>query len=203
MKREGVVLVPTVLAGMTVMDWATNQNFLPPASAAKAMEVGPQMQDMLSQMQAVQQDAAQMQAAQQAASGQQSQGGQSGQGNQPGQGQGVGPYGQNSSDQQGQGAGDGGRGEGGGGLPYAPAPFGVKQEVSPSFNDEAGQVIASTLIEADALKGESKAAVRDIAASETTAATDDVDTQRVSRRAQKAVRDYFNSMARDAGGEAE
>ena len=47
MKREGVVLVPTVLAGMTVVDWATNFDFLPPNSAKKALEVGPQMQDML------------------------------------------------------------------------------------------------------------------------------------------------------------
>ena len=47
MAREGVVLVPTVLAGMTVVDWATNYDFLPPNSAEKALEVGPQMQDML------------------------------------------------------------------------------------------------------------------------------------------------------------
>ncbi|WP_371397013.1 amidohydrolase family protein [Fretibacter rubidus] len=47
-KKYDATLVPTVLAGMTVVDWATNESFLPPASAKKALEVGPQMQDMLS-----------------------------------------------------------------------------------------------------------------------------------------------------------
>lgn len=47
-KKYDATLVPTVLAGMTVVDWATNENFLPPASAKKALEVGPQMQEMLS-----------------------------------------------------------------------------------------------------------------------------------------------------------
>jgi len=46
-KRNNAVLVPTVLAGMTVVDWAENYDFLPPNSAKKALEVGPQMQDML------------------------------------------------------------------------------------------------------------------------------------------------------------
>ena len=46
-KKHDAVLVPTVLAGMTVVDWAENYDFLPPASAKKALEVGPQMQDMM------------------------------------------------------------------------------------------------------------------------------------------------------------
>ncbi len=46
-KKYDATLVPTVLAGMTVVDWATNHDFLPPNSAKKALEVGPQMQDML------------------------------------------------------------------------------------------------------------------------------------------------------------
>lgn len=46
-KKYDATLVPTVLAGMTVVDWATNKNWLPPNSAKKALEVGPQMQDML------------------------------------------------------------------------------------------------------------------------------------------------------------
>ena len=46
-KRNNATLVPTVLAGMTVVDWAENHNFLPPNSAKKALEVGPQMQEML------------------------------------------------------------------------------------------------------------------------------------------------------------
>jgi len=47
-KKHDAVLVPTVLAGMTVVDWAENKNWLPPASKKKALEVGPQMKDMLS-----------------------------------------------------------------------------------------------------------------------------------------------------------
>ncbi len=46
-KRNNATLVPTVLAGMTVVDWAENYDWLPPNSAKKALEVGPQMQDML------------------------------------------------------------------------------------------------------------------------------------------------------------
>jgi len=46
-KKYDAVLVPTVLAGMTVVDWAKNKNWLPPASKAKALEVGPQMLEML------------------------------------------------------------------------------------------------------------------------------------------------------------
>ena len=46
-KKYDATLVPTVLAGMTVVDWATNKNWLPANSAKKALEVGPQMQDML------------------------------------------------------------------------------------------------------------------------------------------------------------
>lgn len=46
-KKNGAVLIPTVLAGMTVVDWAENKDWLPPASKAKALKVGPQMLDML------------------------------------------------------------------------------------------------------------------------------------------------------------
>jgi len=45
-KRYDATLVPTVLAGMTVVDWAKNYDFLPPNSAKKALEVGPVMQNM-------------------------------------------------------------------------------------------------------------------------------------------------------------
>ena len=46
-KQYDAVLVPTILAGMTVVDWANNNNWLPPASKAKALKVGPQMKKML------------------------------------------------------------------------------------------------------------------------------------------------------------
>ncbi|PHR94473.1 MAG: Xaa-Pro dipeptidase [Robiginitomaculum sp.] len=46
-KKNNAVLVPTVLAGMTVVDWAENKDWLPPASKVKALEVGPNMLSML------------------------------------------------------------------------------------------------------------------------------------------------------------
>ena len=46
-KKHNATLVPTVLAGMTVVDWAENKDWLPPNSVKKALEVGPQMQDMM------------------------------------------------------------------------------------------------------------------------------------------------------------
>lgn len=45
-KRYDAVLVPTVLAGVTVTGW-TDEAWLPPASREKAAEVGPRMLDML------------------------------------------------------------------------------------------------------------------------------------------------------------
>ena len=42
-KENDAVLVPTVLAGMTVKEW----DFLPPNSYRKAQVIGPLMQDML------------------------------------------------------------------------------------------------------------------------------------------------------------
>lgn len=45
-KKYDATLVPTVLAGMTVVDWANNNDWLPPNSVKKALEVGPVMQNM-------------------------------------------------------------------------------------------------------------------------------------------------------------
>lgn len=46
-KRNGAYLVPTVLAGVTVAEWAADPNsFLLPPQRAKAAEVGPKMLDM-------------------------------------------------------------------------------------------------------------------------------------------------------------
>lgn len=46
-KKTGAYLVPTVLAGETVAEWSKLPNVLPPASRAKAAEVGPRMLEML------------------------------------------------------------------------------------------------------------------------------------------------------------
>ena len=46
-KQYDATLIPTVLAGMTVVDLAKNTDILPPNSAKKALEVGPAMQNMV------------------------------------------------------------------------------------------------------------------------------------------------------------
>lgn len=166
------------------------------AGAGQMQGAGAGMQNALAQMQAIQQNAAQMQAAQGMAGGGEGgqQNGQQGGGQQAGTGQ------WQPGNTQNQGQGMGGPGQGmGGQAPYGAAPFGVKQEVSQSHDDDSGRVIASTLIKAESLKGESRAQVQQIVESETKEATDEVDQQRVSRQAQRAVREYFQSMAKDAG----
>lgn len=46
-KKNGAYLVPTLLAGATVVEWAKDPNsFLLPPQRAKALQVGPQMHDM-------------------------------------------------------------------------------------------------------------------------------------------------------------
>ena len=77
------------------------------------------------------------------------------------------------------------------------APFGFKDEISKSKDDEKGQTIAQTLVKADAEKGESTAELRDVVRSNLQESTDEVDSQRISRQAQKAVRDYFSTITND------
>lgn len=47
MKRRGVFYVPTTLAGVTVAEYATTQDFMPPAIREKALQVGPQIVETL------------------------------------------------------------------------------------------------------------------------------------------------------------
>ncbi|MBV8780048.1 MAG: hypothetical protein JO353_01510, partial [Phycisphaerae bacterium] len=47
-------------------------------------------------------------------------------------------------------------------------------------------------------KGESKAQLKDVAASAIKDPTDEIDQDRISRQAQSVVRKYFNSMEQDA-----
>ena len=56
-------------------------------------------------------------------------------------------------------------------------------------------MLAGSLVKADAPRGESKAVLRDAAKSAEQDAADEIDSDRVGRQAQKAVRDYFGSMA--------
>lgn len=159
-----------------------------------------QMQDAL---EAIKQDMKQQQAAQRAGQqgagqqggGQQGGGQQGGQG-QRGQGQGAGQgQGQQGNPQGRQGAGQGGPGQGAGGQAgVEEAPFDFKEEISKSQDNEKGAILAKTYVKADAEKGESTAELREVVRSNLQEATDEVDNQRISRQAQKAVRDYFNGI---------
>ena len=161
------------------------------------------MQQQMQQMQAIQQDAQQVAAAQQAAQDaanaaqQGMNGGQPG-GQQPGQAGGQQPgQGQQAQGPPGQQPGQGGIGQGAGDRPIAESPFTIKTEVSKSQDIEKGRVIAATLVKADAVKGDSKAEVREVAKAAMQEATDEVDSERVGRQAQKVVRDYFGSMGEE------
>lgn len=46
-RTHNATLIPTLIAGAEVTKWAQQENFLPPASAKKALQVGPQLQKML------------------------------------------------------------------------------------------------------------------------------------------------------------
>lgn len=155
------------------------------------------MQDQLQQMQAVSQDAQQVAAAQQnaqdAADDMQNQMN----GSQPGQGQDQGKPDQTKNDTgpgpKGQGMGKGNKGVGGA-AQSAEAPFTVKQEVSHSQDNAKGRIIAATLVKADPIKGESHADTKAVAQAAEQESTDEIDSERVGRPAQKVVRDYFGSL---------
>jgi imidazolonepropionase-like amidohydrolase len=47
MRRQGTYYVPTTLAGVTVAEYATTQDFMPPAIREKALQVGPKIVETL------------------------------------------------------------------------------------------------------------------------------------------------------------
>ncbi len=175
---------------------------------AQAMK---QMQQQMQQMQAAAQDAQQIAAAQQAgqAAEQDAQNAMNGQGaqaagNQPG-GQQGGQQGQQGQ-QPGQWNGQANNGlqpnNGGFGAGdrsgKVQAPFQVKKEVSPSQDDENGKILASNYIKDNKpIRGESKVSLRDVARAATDEKSDEIDDERISRSAQKVVREYFSSMEHD------
>ena len=163
-----------------------------------------QMQQMLQQMQAQNQAAqAAAAAAGQAGAGQGGNGG-----NQPGQqGQGQaqwgnnnGQWGQGNPVQKGQGMGGPGIGAGGK-AEVAEAPFAVVQDVSAGQIHENGKILASSLVKAAALKGDSKIDLSSAQGSDYKEMTDEVDTDRIPRPAMKAVKEYFGDVQDDTPAE--
>ncbi len=187
-----------------------------PAQQQGMQQAMQQMQQQMQQMAAAQQDAEQIAAAQQGAqaAAQQAMDQMNGQsGNKPGQGDGKngnqnGGNGQEGNPNQpnqpwngqannGMQQNAGGQGAGDRSLKQQ-APYQVKQEVSKSQDDEKGRILASTLVKAAAIKGESKETAKEVAASELKDQTEEVDQDRVSRQAQSVVKDYFSTMQQDA-----
>jgi len=75
----------------------------------------------------------------------------------------------------------------------------VKTEISESQTNDAGKDLASTFMkDPKGIKGESKQEFREVIEAQQADATDEVDQERITRGAQKAVKDYFGSMAEDA-----
>jgi hypothetical protein len=184
-----------------------------------------QMQAQLQQMQAVASDAQQIAAAQQnaqqgaqkamdaasansnpgssaSASGAQGANGQPGQSN-SGQGQWPGqpqqPGGQGGNGQGGNG--QGGHGFGGEGA-KAEAPYTLKEEIDPSERIGTGKLLATSYVKAGVLKGENKLELKQVAAAAEKDEADEIDQDRISRQAQGVVREYFNTMQKDADAPA-
>jgi hypothetical protein len=174
-----------------------------------------QMQQQLGQMQAIAQDMQQIQAAQQncqnaaqqAMNGMNGQAGNQGQqGGQQGnwQGQGAADLKGMNPNQQWNGQANDGMMPNQGGIGAGDrsakeqAPYAVKPEMSPSLDDDKGKVLASTLVKASSIKGESKEALKEVSEAAIKEAAEEVDQDRVSRQAQRVVREYFGSMQKDA-----
>ena len=178
------------------------------AQAAQAM------QQQLQAMQAMKADAQQVAAAQAAAAaaaqdaanamnGGQGQGGQQ-PGQNPGQwgGQGQqGNWGNGNNQNPGQGPAGGGIGVGDRTFKEQ-APYQLKDEISQSKDIEGGKILASTLIKAKSVRGESKVGEATVAPPPEQEAADEVEQERISRPAQQAVKEYFSAWEKDSGAAA-
>jgi hypothetical protein len=161
-------------------------------------QAGQQMAQALGEMDAVQKDAEQQQVAKdtgdQAGDGGDNSGdGQGGHGGNHGQGgRGAWKAGQPG---QGPGGGMGGPGGGGGGGgQMTMAQYSVKQVLDPSQSIASGKVLAKTFVKADQVIGKSTIELSPAAKSALKDSTDDVSEESVPKDAQKAVKDYFDTV---------
>ena len=106
----------------------------------------------------------------------------------------MGPW--RAGDPNNQGAGSGGPGISAGGPrpkgTEAPAAF--KREQAPSQTIQNGKIIASHFIKASAEKGTSRVAASEVAEAAEKEATDEVEQERISKPAQKVVKQYFDDL---------
>lgn len=167
-------------------------NAMKQGNSQGAQQAGQQMQQQLAQLgQNANQAQGLQDAAQQAQNAAQDAQNQAN-GDQPGQ-QNAGQW-QNPNQGNGQGAPPGV----GGVQDKAWAPYALKQEKSPSQDNPDGRILASTLVKADALKGESKEQLKAVVASGQQEQPDEVEQDRVPRSSARAVKDYFGAMEKDA-----
>ena len=167
------------------------------------------MKQALQNMQGVKQDLQQMARQQQQAQQAMQQGQQCANGQCQGNGQGQQqqangnkPGGQGQFQQgnpQNKGNGMGGPGIGNGGVAQKNVqPFGVKEEQSPSQDDESGRILASYLVKDKADPGQQRMMMQKIAQQAQKEATDEIDTEHANRAAQKVAQEYFRTMTQDA-----
>ena len=179
-----------------------------PQQGQQMQQAQQNMQQALQNMQGVKQDlqkmAQQQQQAQQAMQqGQQCANGNCPGGNNPGQqagnnqAGGQGQFKQGNPNQQGQGMGGPGIGQGGQ-ASKAVQPFGIKEEQSPSQDDENGKILASYLVKDKADPGVQKMMMQKMVAKAEKEATDEVDSEHANRAAQKVAQEYFRTMSKDA-----
>ncbi|MCC7350958.1 MAG: hypothetical protein IT446_10340 [Phycisphaerales bacterium] len=69
---------------------------------------------------------------------------------------------------------------------------------APPPDQKDGKVLASTYVQANSIKGESKEQLRDVAEAAQHEQMDEVDQQRISRQSQETVKNYFGQMREDA-----
>ena len=158
------------------------------------------MQQQMQAMQATQQGASQVAAAQQqmqqaVADAQNAANGQ-GQGNKPGQNGGKQNGGQAKGQPGGQGWGNGHVANADGKTTDGPdVPFTVEKKTSLGQTDDNGRLLAGSLVKSDAPRGESKLKLQQAAKVAEQEAAEEVDSDRIGKKSQKVVRDYFGSMS--------
>ncbi len=128
----------------------------------------------------------------------------SGMGQTAGEGSQWGPNGQFSQgERMAQGKGSGGPGQGlGVGPEEAPADFMLKNEKATVNTTDQGPVIASSLVYGAQVKGESTAAFSEVASSAEAQAAEAIETKRVPREHEEAVKAYFGRLKKAAEKES-
>jgi hypothetical protein len=96
----------------------------------------------------------------------------------------------------------GGPGIGNGGkADKAASPFTVKTEMSPSQENDKGQILASRHVKAGSFKGESKAGLQGVTPPSDQEISDEVETDRLSGPARQAIKKYFEATSDGATGQ--